>query len=282
MGAEEYELLVSTLNKLPILKENLTSKREEYELARRMVYSQKAEIDEVKKELETKDEEIGKIDSKIKKNNQILEELDQVLADLEDNIKIEEEKFKPYSQRLDEANERLNRKKDSIWNNETFRGIVILVPMMVLIINWDLNTTAPESWFFAYCIGFPLVIGLAGGLAAGLEPTWFRATRKRHKVKSVWKKARGTLAGFEILRSRNNNTKTKLVLEEYKLKNEKVRLKGLEKKLKEMNKKLDGLENSASACSEAVESLVKEIEDEQNAIAPLIPYSNLLLDSSEE
>ena len=108
MGAEEYELLVSTLNKLPILKENLTSKREEYELARRMVYSQKAEIDEVKKELETKDEEIGKIDSKIKKNNQILEELDQVLADLEDNIKIEEEKFKPYSQRLDEANERLN------------------------------------------------------------------------------------------------------------------------------------------------------------------------------
>ena len=54
MGAEEYELLVSTLNKLPILKEKLTSKREEYELARRMVYSQKAEIDEVKKELKTR------------------------------------------------------------------------------------------------------------------------------------------------------------------------------------------------------------------------------------
>ena len=40
-------------------------------------------------------------------------------------------------------------------------------------------------------------------------------------------------------------------------------------------KRVDGL-------VQRVESLEKEIEDGQNAIAPLIPYSNLLLDSSEE
>ncbi len=61
MGAKEYELLVSTLNKLPILKENLPLKREEYELTSRMVFSQKAEIDELQKELKTRDLDVERI-----------------------------------------------------------------------------------------------------------------------------------------------------------------------------------------------------------------------------
>jgi chromosome segregation ATPase len=282
LGAEEYELLVSTLNKLPILKETLKKETEDLKSSRQKMYEKKRLVNELQTELASRDSKIKKIDSNIKEIKQKLEELDQVLADLEDNIKIEEEIFKPYSHRLDEANERLNRKKNSIWSNEFVRYIVYTVPMWVLIINWDLNTTWPESWFFAYCVGVPIVGGLGIVLVDSFEPKWNGATRKRDEVKSEWKKARGTLAGFEMKRGRNNKKKTKLVLEEIKLETEKGRLMAIDKNLKKRNENLGVWEKRVDGLVQRVESLEKEIEDGQNAIAPLIPYSNLLLDGNEE
>ena len=82
MGAKEYELLVSTLNKLPILKENLPLKREEYELASRMVFSQKAKINDLQRDLKTRDLEVGKIDSEIEKIGLQVEKLGQEITNL--------------------------------------------------------------------------------------------------------------------------------------------------------------------------------------------------------
>jgi chromosome segregation ATPase len=293
LGAEEYELLVSTLNKLPILKEKLTSERKKLELASRMVFSQKVEIDEVKIDLKTKDEEIGKINSKIKEINQKLEELAPVIADLDDNIKIEKEKVRPYTQSLAKKKDRLVRKKkrakkrakkdDSDISERQVQLILVFIcfvfPLVVFL------SVKGQRWFgygdemgnFLCCGSFLVLSVPFFTLFNGDSYSLKRATRKIYLVESEWNKARETLTGFEMKRGRNNNEKTKLVLEKNKLKSEKGRLKGLEKKLKEMNQKLDGLEDSASACSEVVESLVKEIEDGQNAIAPLIPYSDLLL-----
>lgn len=278
MGAEEYELLVSTLNKLPILKENLPLKREEYEFASRMVFSQKVLIDELQKDLKTRDLEVGKIDSEIEKIGSQVEKLGQEIADLEDNIKIEKKKVKPYSQRLGEASERLARKQDSFWNEEFFRWIVFSATILVLISNWELNTNRTDTWSWEFCIGVPLSLFVSYFLATVSEPKWNGATRKRDEVKSEWKKASRAFDGFNRRRGKKKKKKASLVIKESKLKSKKGRLIGLDEKLKKMNKKLDDLENSASACSEAVESLVKEIHDGQNAIAPLIPYSDLLLD----
>ena len=278
MGAKEYELLVSTLNKLPILKENLPLKREEYEFARRMVFSQKALIDELQKDLKRRDLEVGKIDSEIEEINQQVEKLDQEIADLEDNIKIEKKKVKPYSQRLGEASERLARKKDSFWGNENTRYMSSVVLGWITAIILMESSYSSETGIAIGCgfmIFWPFIL-----LNSAFEDSHAvkLATRKKDEVKSEWKKASRALDGFNMKRGKKKKKKASLVREEIKLKNEKERLIGLEKKLKKMNKKLDDLENSASACSKAVESLVREIHDGQNAIAPLIPYSDLLLD----
>ena len=281
MGAEEYELLVSTLNKLPILKETLKKETEDLKSSRQKMYEKKRLVTELQTELASRDSKIKKIDSNIKEINQKLEELDQVLTDLEDNIKIEEEKFKPYSHRLDEANERLNRKKDSIWSISFFRWFVITGVLLAVITYWELNTNTTDTWSVTWGCGV-LLVTLGSISLANIEPKWTAATRKRDEVKSEWKKARGTLAGFEMKRGRNNKKKTKLVLEEIKLETEKGRLMAIDKNLKKRNENLGVWEKRVDGLVQRVESLEKEIEDGQNAIAPLIPYSNLLLDGSEE
>ena len=281
MGAEEYELLVSTLNKLPILKETLKKETEDLKSSRQKMYEKKRLVNELQTELASRDSKIKKIDSNIKEIKQKLEELDQVLTDLEDNIKIEEEKFKPYSQRLDEANERLNRKKDSIWSISFFRWFVITGVLLAVITYWELNTNTTDTWSLTWCCSVFLV-PLGSIALADIEPKWNAATRKRDEVFSEWKKARGTLAGFEMKRGKNNKKKTKLVLEEIKLETEKGRLMAIDKNLKKRNENLSVWEKRVDGLVQKVESLEKEIEDGQNAIAPLIPYSNLLLDGSEE
>tara|TARA_Y100001935_G_scaffold245254_1_gene238642 strand:- start:319 stop:1164 length:846 start_codon:yes stop_codon:yes gene_type:complete len=281
LGVEEYELLVSTLNKLPILKETLKKETEDLKSSRQKMYEKKRLVTELQTELASRDSKIKKIDSNIKEINQKLEELDQVLTDLEDNIKIEEEKFKPYSHRLDEANERLYRKKDSIWSISFFRWFVITGVLLAVITYLELNTNTTDTWSMTWCCGV-LLVPLVSISLANIEPKWTAATRKRDEVKIEWKKARGTLAGFEMKRGRNNKKKTKLVLEEIKLETEKGRLIELDKKLEEESKVLDDLEEAVSTYSWSIESLEGEIEDGQNAIRPLIPYSDLLLDGSEE
>ena len=53
MGAEEYELLVSTLDKLPILNEKLSLEREKYDKANQRIFSLKEQIDGLENELKT-------------------------------------------------------------------------------------------------------------------------------------------------------------------------------------------------------------------------------------
>ena len=76
MGAEEYELLVSTLNKLATLKKKLTSEREAIGQLRRKISSKESEIDKRKKDLKKRDLEVPNIDSNIKKIHREVEKLD--------------------------------------------------------------------------------------------------------------------------------------------------------------------------------------------------------------
>lgn len=279
MGAEEYELLVSTLNKLPILKENLPLKREEYELTSRMVFSQKAEIDELQKDLKTRDLEVGKIDSEIEKIGSQVEKLDPEIADLKDIIAIEEKKVEPYFQARTKALKRVTKARNSFWNEDENRIVIFSALGIGLLFFWwgslDEFSMAP------CCIALIWPFGVLAFYDSQFDPDSHItkiAYRKKDEVESELKKARGALDGFTNKLKQRKRKKSSLVRKESKLRKEKERLRGLEKKLKEMNKKLDALENSASACSKAVESLVREIHDGQNAIAPLIPYSDLLLD----
>ena len=290
MGAEEYELLVSTLNKLPILKENLTSKREEYELARRMVYSQKAEIDEVKKELGTKDEEIGKIDSKIKKNNQTLEELDWEIADLNDRIQIEDKIVEPYSQTVHDASKRVKEARKSWWNDDDNRWNVFSI-LSACVFYWagksgtltfleDFETFCGMSICWAILLGFFIV-------SDEYQPNNdSRSTKlliwKQERAEQEWDISRSVLVELEAKHSQLTMSRRSCHSSIARMETEKGRLIELEKKLEDESKVLDDFEEAVSTYSMSIESLEKEIEEGQNAIAPLIPYSNLLLDSSEE
>ena len=279
MGAKEYELLVSTLNKLPILKENLPLKREEYELASRMVFSQKAKINDLQRDLKTRDLEVGKIDSEIEKIGLQVEKLGQEIADLDDNIKIEKKKVKPYSQRLGEASKHLAAKRDSFWNDGENKFLLFSVlGIIICFYEWISADEYPGMTLCGVAIIWVFLMSQLSRLGDTNSYGTKVAIRKRDEVKSEWEKASRAFNEFNMKRGKKKKKKASLVREEIKLKNEKERLIGLEKKLKKMNKKLDDLENSASACSKAVESLVREIHDGQNAIAPLIPYSDLLLD----
>ena len=285
MGAEEYELLVSTLNKLPILKENLTSKREEYELARRMVYSQKTEIDEVKKELKTKDEEIGKIDSEIKKNNQTLEELDQEIADLNDKIQIEEKKVEPYSQAVHDASRRVKEARRSLWNDELNRVGVYAI-LGTCFFYWagvSGTLTFVENLEDVCCLSvgwYILVIMLIGsGEEGGNNDS--RSTKlliwKQERAEQEWDISRSVLVELESRTNYVKATRRSCHSSIARMETEKGRLMELEKKLEDESKVLDDFEETVSTYFMSIESLEKEIEEGQNAIAPLIPYSDLLL-----
>ena len=288
MGAEEYELLVSTLNKLPILNEKLTSKREEYGLARRMVYSQKAEIDEVKKELETKDEEIGKIDSKIKKINQTLEELDQEIADLNDKIQIEEKKVEPYSQAVHDASERVMEARKSLWNNEDTRFSVFFI-LGACFFYWAAKSgtlafleTGEDVCYISICWLMFLVYFLSGDDANNDSGRTKLLIRKKDDAEHEWDISRTVLVELGARHSERTMSRRSCHSSIARMETEKGRLIELEKKLEDESKVLDDFEETVSTYFMSIESLEKEIEDGQNAIAPLIPYSNLLLDSSEE
>jgi chromosome segregation ATPase len=292
LGVEEYELLVSTLNKLPILKENLTSKREEYGLARRMVYSQKAEIDEVKKKLETKDEEIGKIDSKIKENNQTLEELDQEIADLYDKIQIEEKIVEPYSQTVHDASERVIEARKSWWNLDDNRVLVYSI-LGACFFYW-----AGVSGTITSLEGDNLGVGVCCSSVVLWVILLFILTadegenndsgrtklliRKKDDAEHEWDISRTVLAELESRTNYIKATRRSCHSSIARMEKEKGRLIELEKKLEDESKVLDDFEETVSTYFMSIESLEKEIEEGQNAIAPLIPYSNLLLDSSEE
>ena len=60
------------------------------------------------------------------------------------------------------------------------------------------------------------------------------------------------------------------------LERKKKNILGLDRELRVCTKKLAELEGNSSICSNDVKSLKKQIEDEQNAISHLIPYSYLL------
>jgi len=274
LGAEEYELLVSTLNKLPILNEDLPKKREEDEFAKRMVIGQKILIEELQKELKTRDLELEKIDLEIVVIDRQVKELDKEIFELDEKIKIEEEKVLPYSLRLNEARERLARKKATVWGDDDKRWLISIVLGWILALLSMENLSVPGSLGCGFMLFWPAILLHS---TFDVSNTVKLATRKKDKVKSEWKEARRVLDGLNMKGGRKAGKKDSLVREELKLKSQKGRLKGLEKELKQLKKRLFELEASASASSEAVESLVKEIEDGQNAIAPLIPYSDLLL-----
>ena len=275
MGAEEYELLVSTLDKLPILNEKLSLEREKYHKANQRIFSQKEQIDELENELKTRDSKIHEIDSRIEEINQQVEKLDQEIADLEDNIKIEKKKVKPYSQRLGEASERLARKKDSFWSNENYRYVISIVLGWFLALLSIGELGVPDFLACGFMLVWPIIL-----LGSTFDESYAvkLATRKKDEVKSEWKKASRALDGFNMKRGKKNQAKTILVREENKLKRNKAHLRGLENDLMMMNKKLFELAASAAVLLKEVEFLEKEIHDGQNAIAPLIPYSYLLSD----
>ena len=280
MGAEEYELLVSTLNKLPILKENLTSKREEFRLKSHALTDLKAEVNSLQKDLETRDSEIGTIDFEMEEIDSQVKKLDLEIADLKDSITIEEKKVEPYIQARTKALKRVNNAKKSWWNEDENR-IMIFSLIGIVLLFWQ----ADDVDVFCWVIIWPFVLGGIYESNAGFSGDSYitkSAIRKEDKVKKDLQKASAALHG---LKSKIGTKKKKRKSLDYQVrinKTEKERLIAVDRKLKERSQALYDLEKSVSACSKAIESLEKEIEEGQNAIAPLIPYSNLLLDSSEE
>jgi len=287
LGTEEYELLVSTLNKLPTLKEKLTSERKQYELARRMVSSQKVEIDDIQTELATRDLQIEKIDTKLEEINQQVEKLDQEIADLDENMKIEEEKVRPYSQAVDDASMHVREARKSSWNDSTLRwGVFSLLGVGACVFYFF--SYAAEDWQFisTCCVGlmWPFLIVAFFYSSEGDDVNVdIRSTRilihKEYEKTNKLSEVSQALHGFSANKRIKYYEKESLVIEGRKLQDLKGRLMGIEKKLKRRNKKLDYSEERVSTYSMSIESLEKEIVDGQNAIAPLIPYSDLAEDA---
>ena len=284
MGAEEYELLVSTLNKLPILKEKLTSKSEENRLKSHALTDLKAEVSSLQKDLETRDSEIGTIDFEMEEIDSQVKKLDLEIADLKDSITIEEKKVEPYIQARTKALKRVNNAKKSWFNDREMRTLAlsVLAPILGIIV---LKTMYPSSDLFVLIIWGVLCWPFISGLCFSFIPdkpidsfVTRNAIREKDEVESKLQKASAALHG---LKSKIGTKKKKRKSLDYQVrinKTEKERLIGVDRKLKERSQALYDLEKSVSACSKAIESLEKEIEEGQNAIAPLIPYSNLLLD----
>ncbi len=288
MGAEEYELLVSTLNKLPILKEKLTSKTGEFRLKSHGLTDLKAEVNSLQKDLETRDSEIGKIDFEVEEIDSQVKKLDLEITDLKDSITIEEKKVEPYIQARTSAVKRVNNATKSWWNEAEYRimtfcliGWVIIFYRMDLLLNDP--STNDDVCLGAFCLAIIWPIALmilyeSNFNVDGISYITKSAIRKEVEVENELREARAALDGFK---SKIGNKKKKMKSLYYQVrihKTEKERLIVVDKKLKERSQALYDLEKSVSACSKAIGSLEKEIGDGQNAIAPLIPYSNLLLD----
>lgn len=280
MGAEKYELLVSTLNKLPTLKENLTSKREELETAKRMVYSRKAEIHALQKVLRTRDSKIEKIEQEIEEIELELGPLEQEIAALKDNIKIEKKKVPPYPLRLAEAHTGVREAEKSWWNDQFNRWLAYTaLGVGVTLYFGFLTVDGDDSMNCLVCVLLP-VVGLV--LASFVPHQTKVVIRQKDKLEIEWGRAKhSSKHSLHQLSSKlqsKNGKRSYRVGKRSKLRSKKESLIGLDNQLKEMNKGLDGLENSVSDRLNEIEYLEKEIEDLQNAIAPLIPYSDLLLD----
>ena len=321
MGAEEYELLVSTLNKLPILKENLKSKKEELGLARRMVSSQRAEIDEFKKELKTRDLDVERIDSEI-------ENIDQEVGELKLGIDKESEKIR--SAKLGEKEKDIDLKVKQISNNQNILAIVFVV-IAIFLAGWSYQIDKEDYYDFVD-EGFDCENGerIHGSLVLNDEDDcsnghdekdpWLSTSdaqdyvserdwewipgvsllllitipkifiyiheefgeKKRRRVEAMLTELISEKREIGNTRRGLEDKKRHLVKKQSSLKSKKGRLIQLDKKLEEESKVLDDFEEAVSTYSMSIESLEKEIEDGQNAIKPLIPYSDLLLDGSEE
>ena len=324
MGVEEYELLVSTLNKLPILKKNLESKKEELGLARRMVSSQRAEIDEVEKELEARDLDLERINSEI-------ENTDQEVEELKLEITKEKEKTAPELKKLKKKQKGIDLKAKQQDSNENILAIAFVL-IAIYLASWSYQNDKEDYRDFLD-EGFDCENGerVHGSLVLNGEddcsnghdekdPFWSYSDAQEYETDRGWERWPGQLIlgglifypgclfllwgwvsekmenrvssmRYETKEERKEirmklesleNKKRYRVKKQNSLKYKKERLLQLDKKLEEESKVLDDLEEAVSTYSWSIESLEGEIEDGQNAIKPLIPYSDLLLDGSEE
>jgi|TARA_B110001454_G_scaffold15676_1_gene14066 DNA repair exonuclease SbcCD ATPase subunit len=317
LGVEEYELLVSTLNKLPILKEDLKSKKEELGLARRMVSSQRAEIDEVEKELETRDLDLERINSEI-------ENIDQEVEELTLEITKEKEKMAPELEKLKKKQKGISFKQQN--SNENILAIAFVL-IAIYLASWSYQNDKEDYRDFLD-EGFDCENGerVHGSLVLNGEddcsnghdekdPFWSQSDAQSYDSDRSWEKIpgqlilgglifypgclfllwgwvsekmenRGSSMRYEIKKEKIEikqklesleNKKRYRVKKQSGFKRKKGRLIQLDKKLEEESKVLDDFEEAVSTYSMSIESLEREIEEGQNAIAPLIPYSDLLL-----
>ena len=285
MGAEEYELLVSTLNKLPILKETLKKETEDLKSSRQKKYEKKRQVNELQTELASRDSKIKEIEVSIEAKNSHIEELEQEITDLIDLVKTEEGKLEPYSQRLMRAEKRLKRAKGSWWNVEKNRLNTYILAVTFLMIGWATNDEGNTGSAFCVILMTPIFLLLIYKSNPS-NMNWYRTTdarNHRERVKIELEKARlDVLGDLEAEISGKKRLKRNILLENNNLQREIGTLMGIDENLKKRNENLGVWEKRVDGLVQRVESLEKEIEDGQNAIAPLIPYSNLLLDSSEE
>ena len=285
MGAEEYELLVSTLNKLPILKETLKKETEDLKSSRQMKNNKKKEVRAIKAELSSRDSKIKEIETSIEAKNSYIEKLEQETTDLVDLVKIEEEKLEPYSQRLIRAEKSLKKAKESWWNDEKNRLLTYIVANSLLMIYVGESDEEYLGMAFLGSLLIPMFLMLiySSNLRNMDFYTTTNALNHREYVKNELEKARlDVLGDLEAEISGKKRLKRNILLENKNLQREIGALMGIDEKLKKRNESLGVWEKRVDGLVQKVESLEKEIEEGQNAIAPLIPYSNLLLDGSEE
>lgn len=285
MGAEEYELLVSTLNKLLILKETLKKETEDLKSSRQKKNKKKKQVNELQTELSSRDSKIKEIETSIEAKKSHIEELEQEITDLIDLVKTEEEKLEPYSQRLMRAEKRLKRAKGSWWNVEKNRLNTYILAVTFLMLGWATNDEGNTGSAFCVILMTPIFLLLIYKSNPS-NINWYRTTdarNHRERVKIELEKARfDALGDLEAEISGKKRLKRNILLENNNLQREIGTLMGIDENLKKRNENLGVWEKRVDGLVQRVESLEKEIEDGQNAIAPLIPYSNLLLDSSEE
>ena len=255
MGAEEYELLVSTLNKLATLKKKLTSEREAIGQLRRKISSKESENDKRKKDLKKRDLEVPNIDSNIKKIHREAElDIDIKLAktDLATEKQQGRIKLKAISKNIKDV------EFISIFVSVVF-GIFLFYIGLTIFIERPGNriVTAGIFSFLLY-----LVIDIHYTIKRGNEKEEIQQARyAREKILIDLQKSKiGQQSKF------------------HKIKADGEKLKSLDKKLKEEKKVIHKMKKAVSTHSMSIESLQKEIEDVQETIAPLIPYSDLLLD----
>ena len=245
MGVKEYELLVSTLNKLATLKKKLTSEREAIGQLRRKISSKESEIDKRKKDLKKRDLEVPNIDSNIKKIHREVEKLDIDIKLAKTDLATEKQQGRISQKAI------LKESKDMDF-------ILIFVSVVFGIFLLSIGLTIVTAGIFSVLLYF--VIDSYYGITRDNEKEEIQQARyAREKILIDLQKSRIGLRS-----------------EFHKIDGEK--LKSLDKKLKEEKKVIHKMKKAVSTHSMSIESLQKEIEDVQETIAPLIPYSDLLLD----